>query len=154
LIQGVRIDPLRQIHDDRGAIFHMLRADDEAFEAFGEIYFSFLHPGWVKGWHLHSRMTLNYAVPVGQVRLVLYDDRDGAPTRGEVQEIERGDIPEHYRRVRIPAGVWNGHICIGTKDALVANCATLPHDPREGMRIPPDDPRIPYRWGDGKVRGW
>lgn len=152
MIDGVRVDPLRQIRDERGAVFHMLREDDPGFERFGEIYFSLVHPGWVKGWHLHSKMTLNYAVPVGRVRLVLYDDRDGSPTRGVIQEIELGE--DQYRRARVPPGVWNGFLGLGTVDALVANCATLAHDPAEIVRIPPDDPRIPYRWAtEGTVRG-
>jgi len=144
VIDGVRIVPLRQLRDERGAIFHMLRADDPAFEGFGEIYFSFVRPGWVKGWHLHRAMTLNYAVPVGRVRLVLYDDRDGSPTRGAVQEIEMGE--DQYVRVRVPAGVWNGFRGESESDAMVANCATLPHEPNEIVRIAPDDPRVPYKW--------
>jgi len=154
MIEGVRIDPLQQLHDDRGAIFRMLRADEEGFERFGEIYFSLIHPGWVKGWHLHPQMVLNYAVPFGAVRLVLYDDREGSTTRGEVQEIDLAADADRYRRVRVPSGVWNGHAALGSGDAIVANCATLPHDPASGIRIPPDDPRIPYRWGSGPVRGW
>lgn len=151
MIEGVRIDPLRQLRDERGAIFHMLRADDPAFEGFGEIYFSFVHPGWVKGWHRHAAMTLSYAVPVGRIRLVLYDDRPGSPTHRQIQEIELG--ADAYQRVRVPPGVWNGFLGLGAVDALVANCATLPHDPEEISRIPPDDPRIPYRWMEGPVRG-
>jgi len=152
MIDGVRIDELKQIVDDRGAIFHMLRADDPAFERFGEIYFSFVHPGWVKGWHLHKSMVLNYAVPVGRIRLVLYDDRADSPTRGRVQEIELGG--NRYARVRVPANVWNGFIGLGSADAMVANCATLPHDPDEIVRIPPEDPRIPYSWRRfGEVKG-
>ncbi len=152
MIEGVRIDSLRQISDERGAIFHMLREDDPAFERFGEVYFSFVHPGWVKGWHRHSAMTLNYAVPVGRILLVLYDDRASSPTRGALQEIELG--ADRYARVRVPAGVWNGFLGRGASDAMVANCATLPHDPDELERLPPDDPAIPYRWPvEGKVRG-
>lgn len=152
MIEGVRIDPLRQLRDERGAIFHMLRADDPAFERFGEIYFSLVHPGWVKAWHLHSAMTLNYAVPVGRIHLVLYDDRAGSPSQGEIQEVELGE--EHYVRVRVPAGVWNGFIGLGERDAVVANCATLPHDPGEITRIAPTDPRVPYSWSKfGPVRG-
>ena len=40
MIDGVRIIPLRQIADERGKIMHMLKATDEHFIAFGEIYFS------------------------------------------------------------------------------------------------------------------
>ena len=80
MIDGVRIDPLRQIADERGAIYHLLRADDPAFERFGEIYFSVIYPGIIKGWHLHSRMTINYAVVDGNIKLVLYDQRPDSST--------------------------------------------------------------------------
>ncbi len=78
-IHDVRITPLRRIPDERGAILHMLRRDDPGFEAFGEIYFSLVYPGVIKGWHLHARMTLNYAVPVGMIKLVCFDERAGLP---------------------------------------------------------------------------
>ena len=35
-------------------------------------------------------MTLNYACIVGRIKLVLYDERDGSPTRGTLQEIFLG----------------------------------------------------------------
>jgi dTDP-4-dehydrorhamnose 3,5-epimerase len=151
MIDGVRVDPLRQIRDERGAIFHMLRNDDPAFEKFGEIYFSLVHPGWIKGWHLHTKMTLNYAVPVGRVLIVLFDPREGSPTKGRVQEIPAGE--DDYKRVRIPAGVWNGFLGLGDRDAVVANCATLPHDPDEIKRLPPADRSIPYSWPVAEVKG-
>jgi len=151
VIEGVRIDPLRRIEDERGAILHMFRSDDPLFERFGEIYFSLVHPGWVKGWHLHTKMTLNYAVPVGSVLIVLYDARDESTTRGRLQEIRTG--PTDYKRVRIPPGVWNGFLNTGAADAVVANCATLPHDPDEIRRLPPTDSSIPYRWPVAQVKG-
>jgi dTDP-4-dehydrorhamnose 3,5-epimerase len=52
----------------------------------------------------------------------------------------------NYVLVQIPPGVWNGFKCIGNTMAIVANCATLPHDPEEIQRIDPTDPRIPYDW--------
>ena len=54
-IAGVQTIPLRRIPDERGTIFHMLRADDPHFLAFGEIYFSSVYEGVVKGWHKHGR---------------------------------------------------------------------------------------------------
>ncbi|MFO0972251.1 MAG: dTDP-4-dehydrorhamnose 3,5-epimerase, partial [Phycisphaerae bacterium] len=86
-IDGVRIVPLRRIPDERGTIYHMLRCDDPHFQRFGEIYFSSIHPGAIKGWHRHAEMTLNYAVVVGRIKLVLFDDRAGSPTRRGLQEI-------------------------------------------------------------------
>jgi dTDP-4-dehydrorhamnose 3,5-epimerase len=145
VIDGVLIHPLRQIPDERGTVMHMLREDDPHFERFGEIYFSLVYPGVVKAWHLHRRMTLNYAVPHGRIKLVLYDDREGSPTRRELQEIFIGE--GRYALVRVPFGVWNGFKGLGTGPALVANCATLPHDPDEIVRMDPHrNDLIAYDW--------
>lgn len=143
-IHDIRLTPLRRIPDERGAIFHMLRADDPNFQQFGEIYFSLVYPGVVKGWHIHKRMTLNYAVPVGMVKLVCYDDREGSPTRGVLQEIHLGEL--NYSLVTIPPLIWNGFKGEGAKPALVANCATEPHDPEEIDRRDPFSSEIPYDW--------
>jgi dTDP-4-dehydrorhamnose 3,5-epimerase len=145
MIDGVLIRPLRQIPDERGKIMHMLRCDDTNFECFGEIYFSIIYPGIVKGWHLHKRMTLNYAAISGMIKLVLYDDRIASITRGILQELFIGE--SNYVLVRIPPGVWNGFKGVGTMQAIVANCATLPHDPDEIVRLDPFDNNIPYEWG-------
>jgi dTDP-4-dehydrorhamnose 3,5-epimerase len=143
-IHDVRVTPLRRIPDERGAVFHMLREDDPHFERFGEVYFSLVYPGAVKGWHIHRRMTLNYAVPVGMVKLVCYDDREGSPTRDTVQELHVGEL--NYVLVTIPPHVWNGFKGEGVRPALVANCATHPHEPREIERLDPSSDEIPYDW--------
>ena len=145
MIQGVFIHPLKQIADDRGKVMHMLRRDDPWFERFGEIYFSLAYPGVIKGWHLHKEMTLNYAVIKGRIKLVLYDDREDSPTRNTLQEIFTGE--DNYGLITIPPKIWNGFKAIGMEPALVANCATEPHDPSEIVRLEPFTDNIPYDWG-------
>jgi len=86
-IDGVVVVDRAQIVDDRGKIAHMLRADDPIFERFGEVYFSWVNPAKVKAWHLHKVMTLNYTCPHGEVRLVLFDDREGSPTHSNVMQL-------------------------------------------------------------------
>lgn len=144
MIKGVEIHPLKIIKDDRGQIMHMMRSDSPAFKKFGEIYFSMVFPGRVKAWHIHKLMTLNYAVPFGQISLVLYDDRKDSPTKGELMEIPLGDT--NYSLVSVPPMVWNGFIGNSNFPSLVANCSDFPHDPDEIGRISPFDPSIPYRW--------
>jgi dTDP-4-dehydrorhamnose 3,5-epimerase len=144
-IDGVLVTPLARIADERGTILHMLRADAPHFLGFGEIYFSTVYPGAIKGWHIHRAMTLNYAVPVGRIKLVLYDDRPESPTRGVLEEHFVGG--DNYVLVTVPPMVWNGFKGIGTGVAVVANCATLAHDPSEIDRMDPFDPSIPYEWG-------
>ena len=144
MIDGVRITPLRQIPDERGKIMHMLRCDADHFVGFGEIYFSCVEPGAIKAWHIHSKMTLNYAVPVGKIKFVLYDDRAGSPTHGQIQEIFLG--PDNYQLVTVPPLVWNGFKGLGASTALVANCASIAHDPEEIDRMDPFDASVPYDW--------
>lgn len=144
MIHDVMIQPLRRIPDERGTIMHMLKNSDPWFDTFGEIYFSTIYPGVVKGWHIHHRMTLNYCVIVGSIKLVLYDDRSESPTRGEVNEIYIGT--ENYNLVKIPPLIWNGFKGIGSNTAILANCSSEPHDPTEIDRLDPFDNQIPYSW--------
>lgn len=144
MIDGVVVIPLKQIPDERGKVMHMLRCDDPHFEQFGEIYFSMVYPGVIKGWHLHTEMTLNYAVVAGMIKLVLYDDRIDSPTRGAIMEIFTGE--DNYQLIKIPRLIWNGFKGIGVTPALVANCATIPHRPDEIKRKDPFSADIPYDW--------
>lgn len=144
MIEGVKIKQLKKICDERGMIMHMIRSDDPEFEKFGEIYFSCIYPNVIKGWHLHKKMTLNYAVIKGMIKLVLYDNRDDSSTKDEIMEIFMGD--NNYILVKIPPNIWNGFKGTGTKMSIVANCATIPHDPKEMQRISSFDKSIPYNW--------
>ena len=144
-IDGVVITPLRQILDDRGAVLHMLRNDAADFWCFGECYFSEVAPGAVKAWKRHTEQTQNLAVPVGRVRLVIYDNRSGSATHGRVQVLELGR-PDAYARVQVPPGLWYGFACLSEVPALLANCADMPHRPAESEQMSMDTPLIPYRW--------
>ncbi len=144
MINGIIIKPLKKIADERGSIMHMLRSTDPEFEKFGEIYFSTVYPGVIKGWHLHKIMALNYAVVKGNIKLVLFDNRNDSSTKGEVQEVFLGD--KNYCFVKIPPGIINGFKGIGTEEAIIANCATHPHDTEEIVRFDPFTKDVPYNW--------
>lgn len=144
MIEGVQVVPLRRIPDERGTIYHMLRSTDPHFQKFGEIYFSTVYKGVVKGWHRHRGMTLNYACIHGRIKLVLYDDRERSATRGEIQEIFLG--PDAHALVVIPPEIWNGFKGLSEPFAIVANCCTEPHDPARSTRLDPHENSIPYDW--------
>lgn len=143
-IDGLLVVPLRRIPDERGTIFHMLRRTDPHFLEFGEIYFTSIYRDVIKGWHRHVGLTLNYACIWGRIKLVLFDDREGSPTRGAL--VERFLGPDDYSLVVIPPLVWCGMKGM-TDVALVANCATRPHDPLLTERLDPASASIPYDWG-------
>lgn len=144
MIEGVKITPLKKICDERGMVMHMLKRTDPTFIEFGEIYFSCGYPGAVKAWHVHKEMTLNNCVIVGMIKLVIYDCREDSPTKGELMELFIGE--HNYCVVQIPPGVANGYKAYGEKMAIVANCATMPHDKNEIVYIDPYDNDIPYDW--------
>lgn len=145
VIYGVQQIPLKKIKDERGMVMHMLKTTDPHFKKFGEVYFSWTNPGMVKAWKKHLVMEQNYAVPIGDITVVLFDDREDSPTKGQVKEYAMG--PEEYYLLTIPAEVWYGFKNPGLVPAMIVNCATLPHDPSEVVKTASsDDPSIPYAW--------
>ncbi len=144
MIEGVKIIDLKKITDERGMIMHMLKRTDPHFKEFGEIYFSCGYPDVVKAWHIHKEMTLNNCCIVGMIKLVLFDNRKNSTTKGELMELFIGE--DNYKLVQIPPGVTNGYKAYGDKMAILANCATLPHDKYELIYIDPFSKDIPYKW--------
>jgi len=144
MIEGVRIKKLKQFVDERGRVMHMIRADDPLFAKFGEIYFSEVLPGVVKAWKKHRIMSQLFAVPIGMIRLVIYDDRDHSRSKGAIEEYEIGR--ENYRLAKIPPMLWYGFQCLGNRPALVVNCADMPHDPDEATNCKSFKFHVDYVW--------
>ena len=145
MVQGVVIQDLRVISDDRGAVLHMMRCDSPLFTRFGEIYFSEVNPGQVKAWKLHAEMTQRFAVPVGRLRFAIFDQRPDSGTFGNVMFVELGR-PDAYRLLLIPPGLWYGFGNPAEGPSVLANCADLPHAPAESHQVPATSPGFPSCW--------
>jgi dTDP-4-dehydrorhamnose 3,5-epimerase len=146
MINGVRVKKLKVIADERGRLMEMLRADDEMFVKFGQVYLTSAYPGVVKGWHYHKRQVDHFVVVRGMMKIVLYDARKDSPTFGEVNEFFLG---EHNQMIlQIPSLVYHGFKCIGEQEAIVVNCTTetYDYDNPDEYRIDPYDNDIPYDW--------
>lgn len=144
MIAGVQLTPLKQIADERGKVMHMLRSEWTMFQGFGEVYFSCIYSGAIKAWKLHKQMTMNIAVPHGRIKMVLFDDRPESPTRGQVDEILLGE--DKYCLLTVPPNIWNGFQGISSEMALLANCASISHNPDEVLRRESGHSSIPYKW--------
>ncbi len=144
VIEGVKINKLRQIVDNRGKVMHMLRNDDKVFQKFGEIYFSTIYFKSIKGWHLHKESFLNYACIKGEVKLVLFDTRENSSSKNLHQEIILS--PKNYSLVTIPPNVWNGFKGLDKDESIIANCLTIPHNEKEMVRKDPLDISFNYKW--------
>ena len=150
MIDGVIVARPKTVRDARGAVLRFLRTDDAHFAGFGEVYFSIVNAGVVKGWKRHREMTMALSVPSGRVLLVLHDDRPGSASRGVIQEIILS--PDDHQVVMVPPLVWNGFMGLGGVPSVLANCASILHRPDEADTLAFDDPAIPYRWPADGVR--
>ncbi|MFC1706656.1 dTDP-4-dehydrorhamnose 3,5-epimerase family protein [Planctomycetota bacterium] len=146
LIDGVVVKNLRVLADERGRLMEILRADDPFYEKFGQVYLTTAYPGVVKAWHYHKEQTDNFSVVKGMLKLVLYDDREGSPTRGLINEFFLGDRSPIL--VKVPKGIFHGFKGIGTEEALVVNTVTevYRYDDPDEYRVPPVQNDIPYDW--------
>lgn len=132
-IQGVELHPLKHIIVPKGDIFHALKSTDEGYTGFGEAYFSQIESGAVKGWKRHNRMTLNIIVPLGKIKFVVYDDREGSTTNGKFQEIILS--PEsNYQRLTLAPGLWMAFKGMDNGISMLMDIIPEPHDPSEADR--------------------
>lgn len=146
LIEGVKVKELRVIADERGRLMEILRADDELFLQFGQVYMTTAYPGVVKAWHYHEKQTDHFVVVKGMMKVVLYDGREESSTYGEINEFFMGDY--HSILLQIPRRVYHGFKCISEQEALVINIPTEIYDyadPDE-YRVDPHQNEIPYDW--------
>lgn len=146
MIEGVKIKQLRVIPDERGRLMEILRSDDELFKGFGQVYMTTAYPGVVKGWHYHKVQYDNMTVVKGMMKIVLFDDQENSPTRGEINEFFPGELNPIL--IQIPPGVLHGFKCIGREESIVVNCPTETYSythPDE-YRIDPHQNDIPYDW--------
>ena len=124
----------------------MLRSDDDIFEQFGQVYLTTAYPGVVKAWHYHKNQVDHFTVVKGMAKVVLFDGREGSPTKGEVNEFFMGE--QNPILLKIPKMVYHGFKCISEGEALIINVPTQPYNREQPdeIREPFDSKKIPYDW--------
>ena len=75
MISGMIVSKLSKFNSNEGSVLHGLKRSEKDFSGFGEVYFSTIKFGKIKGWRSHRKMTMNLIVPRGKVHFVFYDDR-------------------------------------------------------------------------------
>jgi dTDP-4-dehydrorhamnose 3,5-epimerase len=147
-IEGVVAKKLVTHPDERGFFRELIRVNDPFFtEGFAQLSHSLMHPGVVKAWHLHKSQVDWWYVPVGVLKVALYDTRPESPTQGVLQELFMGG--EHgYSVLKIPPGVAHGCKAIGGAAHLIY-VTSMVYNTEEELRIAHDDPEIGYDWVSG-----
>ncbi len=151
MIEGVVVQKLRLISDERGWLMEVLRRDWDVFDQFGQVYVTTAYPQVVKAWHMHKHQTDHITCLKGTIKLVLYDDRDNSPTLNKVNEIVLGE--RNPTLIKIPQTIWHGFKTVGAETAFVLNIPTelYKYQEPDEHRLPPDTKQIPYDW---KLAPW
>jgi len=139
-LADILVTPLRQIEAAGGDVLHAMKQSDAGYAGFGEAYFSWVSAGAIKAWRRHTQMTMNVAVPVGQVRFVFCCINATGAEDFRIEEIG----VDRYVRITVPSGIWFGFQGLGAQPSLVLNIASIPHDPKEVERLELMD--INYDW--------
>ena len=146
MIEGVKIRKLRLIPDERGYLMEMMRTDWEEYEKFGQVYITAVYPGVVKGWHYHKIQSDHFICVAGMAKVVLYDSREGSPTKGEINEYFIGSL--NPAMLKIPPGVMHGFKGISQETTLIVNVPTelYNYQQPDEYRLPAHTDQIPYDW--------
>ena len=147
LIDGVVTREVRNIVTANGITTEVYRKDWGVVgsEVVHAIHVS-LRPGALSAWHMHERKTDHLFTVAGHLRAVLYDDRDGSPTRGRVNVLHLS--PLRPTLVVIPPRVWHGIKNLAGEPSTFVNYFDDAYDYSnpDDWRLPPDTDEIPYRF--------
>jgi len=132
--------PLDIIRVPGGDVMHAIKKSDTGFNEFGEAYFSMIEFGLVKAWKRHKEMTLNLVVPAGEIKFVLFDDREAQDKKFKEVVISRNN----YCRLTVPPMIWLGFQGLDEKGSILLNIADIEHDPSEVDRK--NNEEIEFNW--------
>ncbi len=141
-MQGLDVRELRVVPRPRGELVELFREDEGAVPV-RHAYLSVLYRGEMSGWHHHLRKTETLICLRGMLKLVLFDDRDGSPTSGELRELFIGE--HNPLSVSIPPGLKHAARAYGEERALVLVFSDLPAPEASGDRVE-DPPPLDYDW--------
>jgi len=144
MINGVSVRELMVFENELGGVKHMLKKQWPEFKDFGEIYFSIINSGVIKGWKKHDNTTLNYTVPVGNIRVVIFDPNKKSSTYSKVQEIELGE--RNHVLLTIPPNVWYSFGSLNNEKAIICNLINIEHSGDTHHETELNNDIIPYKW--------
>jgi dTDP-4-dehydrorhamnose 3,5-epimerase len=147
MLKGMKKKKLTIIKSNDGSVMHALKKNEDEFISFGEAYFSTINYNSIKAWKLHTKMTLNLVVPVGEVLFCLFDDRESSSTSNNIIKIILSE--QNYYRLTVPPKIWFGFKGVSKGTNLILNVADMIHDNNEILRKDLDE--ISVDWFYNKI---
>lgn len=128
LAEGVTFTRLPKITASGGHVLHGIKKSDPTYAGFGEVYFSQIETGALKGWKRHRKMVMNIIVVVGSIDFFIYRQESSVLTHINCSS-------ENYGRLTVDAGLWVAFRGMGSSQSMLMNVASIEHDPTEADQI-------------------
>ena len=122
-VKSVKISRCNLIKNKKGNIIKFISKDNKLLSKFGEIYFSEIKKGKVKGWNYHKKYTCLLTVPSGKVMFSI--------CKSTSKRIRKVILSEKNNSIlKIPPKFWFSFTSL-VKKSLVTNVLSGVHDPSE-----------------------
>jgi dTDP-4-dehydrorhamnose 3,5-epimerase len=158
MIDGVKVPPLVPEVDARGRRMTLFGAADFPGAGAGGAEMETVFPGTVLPWRGHRTRAARLICIDGMAMAVLFDARDGSPTRGRTDEVFLGVW--NAVSVDVPPGVLVALKSLATGEAILVRFLAGPGQARaavaaesasgagdaDEIRRPLDAPEIAYDW--------
>ncbi len=129
--------------NNKGDVLRMIKNKDKLFFNIAEVYFSEIKPDKIKAWKKQNYKTQLISVPVGCVKIVIYDERKKTISK-KISEIVLGR--KSHKIIMIPPKVWYGFKSLSKKKSLIVNCTNKSHDDKTAISLDFRSKLIPYKW--------
>jgi len=147
LIDGVSVHEIANVPKNDGHLTEIFRAEWFGGDvSIAQVFQVMLNPGAISAWHAHEKTLDRLFVSAGVARIVLYDNREDSPTRGEINEFRFGVIRPAL--VVVPPRVWHGTQNISDERAVILNLVdhAYEYESPDHWRVPYDSAAIPFRF--------
>ncbi len=137
MIKDVRLTPLVTHVDDRGYLTEILRATDEHFTKFGQVYIvGMVKSNVIRAWHKHEVLWDWFFISHGTAKFALYDDREDNPTYKEINTFVIS--ARNPALLTVPPGVFHGWMSLEDDTQLISTASEVYNKEN------PDEIRVPY----------
>jgi dTDP-4-dehydrorhamnose 3,5-epimerase len=144
MIEGVKLVGLVARVDDRGYLIEILRATDEHFTKFGQVYLvGNMSRGVIRAFHKHEVLWDWFFISHGSAKFALRDDRPDSPT---YEKMETHVITQRNPSLLVvPPGVFHGWMSLEDDTQMISTASEVYNREKpDEVRVPPDS--FGYKW--------
>lgn len=138
MIKDVKLVQLVAHVDDRGYLIEIIRANDDHFTKFGQVYLvGDLTRGTIRAFHKHSVLWDWFFISHGAAKFILRDDRSDSPTYKDMNTFVISS--RNPGLLVVPPGVYHGWVSLEDDTQMVSTASEVyDRENPDEVRIAPD----------------